>query len=269
MNLKISNEELRALIPNVIHEVEGEALLVDKLTPWLESAMGWLETEYLGPDDFLSQSHKEFARKIIVYKAFADAIPSLDVTLSPAGFAVISTDGRAPASKERIERLINSLRDYVRVNVNLLLEVCHSYEVWRLAERGQYFCASFISSPKDCEDANLNISFVEARRRAILFESAIAERYIGSETMNSIRNDFNCRVIKQGNPLVDLIRSIIVNVIAQDNFVIDQNRLWHASRRILNELNYYPKYKTLWDDEMGEKFMVEPFKNNVKGGFFF
>lgn len=265
----LTNEIIGKYIPNVLTEVEGETPLAEKLAPFIESAKLWLETEYLGSEDFLSEAHNEFAQKIIVKKAFADAVPSLDLIITPNGMAVINTDNMAPASKERVERLVASLRNYVTANLYILLDICHSYEAWRLSERGQYFCASFINSPKDCSDANLDMPFEEARRRAILFESALAERYIGRETLNAIRNDFNSDIIKAGHRLVALIRGILVDTIAPANFVINQNRVWHASRPVLNELNYYPKYKEIWESEMGDRLKEEAFVNNVKGGFFF
>ncbi len=265
----LTNEVIKRYIPNILTEAEGETPLAEKLAPFIESAKLWLETEYLGPEDFLSEAHNEFAQKIIVKKAFADAVPSLDLIITPNGMAVINTDNMAPASKERVERLVASLRNYVSANLYILLDICHSYEAWRMSERGQYFCGSFINSPKDCDDADLDIPFEEARRRAILFESALAERYIGRETMNAIRSDYNSRVISQTHPLVALIRSILVYVIAPDKFFIDQNHVWHAARPVLNELNYHPKYKELWESEMGDKFKTAVFINNVKGGFFF
>lgn len=95
MILTIDNRRLRELIPGVIHEVDDEASLYDKMLPWLNSANAWLEDNFIGPGIELPQGFNELVEKILVNKAFAEAIPSLDVVLSPAGFAVISTDGRA------------------------------------------------------------------------------------------------------------------------------------------------------------------------------
>lgn len=54
--LTMTNAELRSLIPNVIHEVEGEALLIDKLAPWLESATLWLAENIVGESYSLPES---------------------------------------------------------------------------------------------------------------------------------------------------------------------------------------------------------------------
>lgn len=267
--INLTEEVIKNYIPNILTEVEGEIPLAKKLAPYIKSAKQWLETEYLGHDDFLRDSHNDLALKIIVNKAFADAIPSLDLIITPSGMAVINTDNMAPASKERVERLVASLRDYVRANVWSLLDICFTYEDWRRSERGQYFCASFINSPKRCAD--LDMSFEEARRRAIVAEAELAERYLGREMMNTLRSDYCSGVLADGISLVTLIHNSLIRIISlpDSNRVFDQNRLWHTARPILNELNYHPEYKKLWESEMGDKFNTKGFVNNVKGGFFF
>lgn len=144
MILPIDNNRLHELIPGVIHEVEGEAALYEKMLPWLESAATWLDDNFFGPGFVLPSELDELVGKIIVNKAFAEAIPSLDVVLSPAGFAVISTDGRAPASKERIERLVASLDSFVDANVSVLVSKLNKLPQWVGSDMGKWWRASFI-----------------------------------------------------------------------------------------------------------------------------
>ena len=264
----ISPESLRRYIPNILAEAEGETPLFDKLEPFLQSARMWLEAEYLGEDDFLSDSHTQLALKIIVRKAFADAIPALDIVITPAGMAVISTDNMAPASKERVERLLASLDHYITANLDLLLDICRTYPQWRQSERGRYFGASFINSPRIIRAGNLDLTFEEARRRALIVESDLAERFLGRKTLDRIRSDFNDNSTTAA-PVADMIAAAILKLISPDNFVIDQNRLWHAARPIINELRYYPEYHKLWAAEMDEDFRPEAFVNDIKGGFYF
>lgn len=74
MELTIDNTRLRKLIPGVIHEVRNESTLYDKLHPWLLSAKQWIEDEFLGPDFTPPPSILPLAEKIIVNRAFAQAI---------------------------------------------------------------------------------------------------------------------------------------------------------------------------------------------------
>lgn len=265
----LTSETLRRYIPNVFAEVEGETPLADKLAPFIDSARVWLETEYLGPDDFLSDAHNDFALRLLVAKAVADAVPSLDLVVTPTGMAVVNTDTLAPASKDRVERLISSLLERVRKGIPVLLDLCRTYESWRLSERGRYFGASFISSPRDCE--GLDISFEEARRRAILVEGAMADRYLGRTMLDTLRDDYNSGAVTRGNSLVNLLIATLTNIIPAPDYerVFDQNALWHAACPVLNELPRHAKYIQLWEAEMGDRFKSFGFVNDIKGGYYF
>lgn len=267
---KLTSNNLRQYIPNVLTEVAGETPLADKLAPFIDSARIWLETEYLGPDDFLSEAHNDYALRILVAKAMADAVPSLDLVVTPTGMAVVNTDSMAPASKERVERLINSLREQVRKSIPNLIRICNSYSSWRTSERGLYFRATFIR-PSDVDNGIHgleNVSYEEIRLRAISAESKIAERYLGRTFLNTLRNDYNDNVITREHTLVSLMLYALMSLIVRE-MPFDQNRMWHAVRPIISELKYYPNYETLWLNDMGGQFNNQGFVNDIKGGFYF
>lgn len=187
----MTNAELRSLIPNVIHEVEGESLLIDKLAPWLASANKWLTDNFVGEDYSLPESLLPLTKKVIVFKAFADAVPSLDVTLSPAGFAVINTDGRAPASKERVERLIASLLSTVDANVLPFIINLLKYADYRSTRMGQYWLGTFMYGLDDAmankRDKDLLTTYRSMRDSALRFETELSQDYLGKEVMKHLR----------------------------------------------------------------------------------
>ena len=190
MNLNLDNTTLRAFIPNIIREVAGETPLYDRILPWLESAQTWLEQNILGqfqPEGQLCR----LAVKITVCKAFADAVPSLDVTLSPAGFAVINTDGRAPASKERIERLVASLGTFVEANLAVLLTELHSQPGWVDSTIGHFYRATFIPDFADVHRFRRTLDILTAYRSmrdsAMRFELLLAESYLGHTLLGELR----------------------------------------------------------------------------------
>ena len=47
--------------------------------------------------------------RIVAFDAFRNAVPHLDLILTPNGFGIVNNSNIAPASKERVERLIASL----------------------------------------------------------------------------------------------------------------------------------------------------------------
>lgn len=268
----ITTDTIGKYIPNVLSEVEGETPLFDKLAPFIVSSRMHLESDILGHDDFLSPAHNELALKIIVAEAFADAAPSLDIVVTPSGLGVINTDNLAPASKERVERLIASLRTYVESNRKLLIDLCRLYPAWRASERGRYFCTSFICSPKYCEDVpGLELMpFDTARRRAIIAEGKLANSYLGRQMMDQLRSDFYDGTVGEDHPLVAVVRDAVLALMspaAAHRF--DLNRLWHAAEPVVYELSYYPDYYKLWQEEVGNRFGDPGFKNDIKGGFYF
>ena len=275
MKLNLDNKKLRALIPGVIHEVTGETSLYEKLSPWLESACWLLEQEIF--DDYQPEGALyTLAEKIAVERAFAVAIPSLDVTLSPAGFAVINTDGRAPASKERVERLIASLTSSADANTVVLLDRLNRCKEWVESPKGQWYRATFLPDfnhlPK-IEPGQLIFSvYRSVRSRALMFEQEMAEHYLGRSFMATLRSSYPAFPTDGHREIYELIRSIeldFVRISGKCELPPDPNMCWHMVRPILAQLDYFPELKQQWESEMGQKIKVEPFKNTVKGGFYF
>ena len=271
MNIdSLTPEFVSAHTPNSICEVEGETPLYDRLRPFLDSAKEWLELEYLGHEDFLSEAHNTLALKILVSKALADAIPSLDLVITPTGMGVISTESMAPASKERVERLIESLRSYVKAQLIVLVDVCRRYPLWRTSRQGEYFCGIFLSDPRGLTivpDRHFDFKYV--RECCTKIEAEMAQRYLGHKLMATLLDHYNNGIIRHSHPLLSLIRSAEVALIDKGTAYIDQNRLWHLCRPIIHDLRLYPEYHEIWEAEMGDQFNNRGFVNDIKGGFYF
>lgn len=279
-NLTMTNEELRSLIPNIIHEVDGEPLLADKLTPWLEAAAAWLDDNFVDPSFSLPDSLLPHAKKIIVYKAFADAIPSLDVTLSPAGFAVISTEGRAPASKERVERLVASLRSYVDANLPPFLRSLLKLEEWRDTPMGDYWLAPFLHGLDEArrfrKDDDLLTSYRSMRYRVMHFQSFLGQNYLGAQLLREVRDAVYAPLSAQHLQMWRAIHRAVMKFLydSENGKLSDDEHLlshfgWHYAQPVLLELKSCDELLPLWESEMGDKLNVESFKNTVRGGFFF
>lgn len=276
MEIILTNERLRELIPNVIHEVKGEMPLLTKLQPWLDGAVMWLENNFLGTDYIVPEHLYPLAEKIAVQKAFAEAIPSLDVALSPAGFTVINTDGRAPASKERIERLVASLTSAVNANSEVLLSKLLKDDDWRDTPIGQWWLGTFIPTLKYSYSLRGYNTLLDAYRTmrdiALRFEREVAENYLGENTLAYLRTQQ-----QHGTSLVELVgmmrrvelRYITNHIGDPKDKCPDEHEVWHLMRPVINALRFYPKIEAMWQEEMGVRFRTEPFKNDIKGGYYF
>lgn len=267
----LTTDTIHRYIPNILAEVDGETPLFSKLEPFINAAKIWLEQHFLGSDDFLSTAHNEYALRILVVKAFADALPSLDIVVTPTGLAVIHTDNLVPASKDRTGRLLESLQSYLRANIAILVDCCRSYEAWRKSDIGAYFCSSFLSSLLDHQNSALkDESFEIFHHEACAIEHELSDRYLGRKLTKELRDGYNSGSISKVHPIVELVRSAIFRLIDfKKKGLFTNNTLWLLARPILNELNEYPDYRQIWFDDIGRKFEVQGFVNDIKGAFYF
>ena len=122
------NNVLLQFVPNVLKSVQGETLLFDKIAPHLEVAEAWLTTTFLSEavlTELLTRDANNkllhYARMAVVAEAMLHAVPQLDLVLTPNGFGVVSNTNIAPASKERVERLLLSLEKMRDDTLSVLL----------------------------------------------------------------------------------------------------------------------------------------------------
>ena len=116
MRLITSSEQLDALLPNIQVTVTGETPILDKLSPFLDATEKWLIETFTSDRTFSTicgyaedNPTKVLARQIVCYEAFRRALPHLDVILTPNGFGIVNNQNIVPASKERINRLLDTL----------------------------------------------------------------------------------------------------------------------------------------------------------------
>ena len=116
MKLITTNDQLSALLPNIMTVVKGERPLIDKIVPFIDAAEKWLIDNIVSETVFNSISDRQdpsiakvTMARIVAFDAFRNAVPHLDLILTPNGFGIVNNSNIAPASKERVERLIASL----------------------------------------------------------------------------------------------------------------------------------------------------------------
>lgn len=201
MRIITTNETLTALIPNVVATVEGEKPLIDKIDPWLTAAEDWVMETFTGLAEMEAiaedpaSSVWEHMAQLTVTEALRRAIPSLDIVLTPNGFGIVSNQNVAPASKDRVERLIGQMASQRDHFINMLLADLRTRSSWRDSAQFRWFTASLIQAPKACVTAVYDRwregqqwdQFLQIRERAITIEDAIAEKWISYDVMAILR----------------------------------------------------------------------------------
>ena len=140
------NNVLLQFVPNVLKSVQGETLLFDKIAPHLEVAEAWLTTTFLSEAVLAKLPHEDatnkllhYARMAVVAEAMLHAVPQLDLVLTPNGFGVVSNTNIAPASKERVERLLLSLEKMRDDTLAVLLPLLTQNVAWATSTPCLYF----------------------------------------------------------------------------------------------------------------------------------
>ena len=182
----IDNDTLLQYIPNVVETVEGETPLFDKIRPQLEITEQWLHDTIVG-DTLIDEDKNKMVCTIIACEAFRRSVPSLDLILTPNGFGIVSNSNVAPASKERIERLVASLGDLRDKALAALLNVLRQDSTWLQSAQGQWLASSFFVLPdEDTTAASAAVrtddkweGFLMLREKARPIEQAIAENWLG------------------------------------------------------------------------------------------
>lgn len=100
-----TEEDLREIIPTLQKTVQGTQQWTQRLAPQITAAARWFN-KHICPEDILPIEAENNARHAVAWRAYAQAIPSLDIVATPTGFAVTSTDTLTPASRQRVDAAI-------------------------------------------------------------------------------------------------------------------------------------------------------------------
>ena len=260
----INNETLlRKYLPNAFATVEGEVSLYDKLQPYLQEAENWLKVSVTGKDiidQFCEAEEGHTLRgeacRAIICDALMHAVPSLDVVLTPNGFGIVSNQNIAPASKERIERLVNSMEMQRDDAVMHLLKGLRLNPTWHESEVFGYWAQTLL--PNISITAQLGIrdhqftEYLALVPRIMQIEAQLANTYISPELLEHLhRYQFGIgydnytaaqkggrayvitylrpEILSQlrGQPLNEQYMTDLVNVIRSQPAIFP---MWHASK---------------------------------------
>ena len=272
-----NDQQLRELIPNVFSTVRGETSLFDKVAPFLGSAEQWLINNFCSLKTFNvicgyadDNPTKTTAQRIVVCEALRNAVPSLDLVLTPNGFGVVNNQNIAPASKERVARLVNSLAEQRDELLELFIPMLVGASKWKESAQYAFFSASLfpnINLASLCGfTANRWEKYVELRPKAIDIENSLAEEFISSELMNKFRLAvIGGTLSSDAEPVVRGIKAQVVDVLLGKP--ISMRRMVDLVNIIRNDEKSFPE----WHNSATAKLFAPPvFKNGKKSaGYFF
>ena len=194
-----NNENLLQFVPNVLKSVQGETLLYDKIAPHLEMAEEWLTATFLSSSILQRLQEAEANNKLLHYarmtevaEALLHAVPQLDLVLTPNGFGIVSNSNIAPASKERVERLLLSLEKMRDDTLSVLLPLLTQEAAWATSDPCQYFAQTlypWLDLPRKLgSTAPAWQQFQVLHEKMLAIEERLAHDFFSPELMATLRH---------------------------------------------------------------------------------
>jgi hypothetical protein len=270
-------ETLRTYFPNSVLEIDDEISFFTKVEPYLQATERWLRNFVLGDAEDYNSIVTSLSCRVVVDFALSEAIPTLDLVLTPNGFGVVSTDAMAPASKERVERLISSLSSSAENNLIVLVDELLKVDSWLSTAQGQYFTSTFLYRLGNVSRWNLGSDIMETYERirqiALRFET-FSRLYLGPlvedkllEAQHSADAPTAMKLIVSS--LVDAETSFIEFHYRDQRFKLeDRLEVFNLLNPTLTLVNANPELMELYRQSFPEE---EVDTNSVKtqGGMFF
>lgn len=277
MGLITDNMVLKMYVPNVLAEAAGEPSFLDKLSEYLNAAECWAADMFTGDELFKSIASgdpdglREVFLPVVVYEAVSNALPSLDLVLTPNGFGIVSNQNIAPASKERVERLAKSTVINRDIAICQLFTKLRNLSKWHGTEQCRWFSDVLLCDPADTvhltKEKGIWDGWLSLRPAMRKIEERVSDKFLGHEYMDELRE----KGIGKQQPtaadrfVMDAVkRSVLMSL--QDGGLHDSG-LVYVVDTVRNDPESYP---TWHNSLIAEVYSHKPFKNKKQSnGYFF
>ena len=265
-----NDDTLRQYLPNVFATVKGEMSLFDKVKIDIDLAENWVIEAFTSIKTFGaiqgyvdSNPTKIITAKLIASEALRRAIPSLDLVLTPNGFGVVSNQNVAPASKERVDRLIGSLADCRDDCIANLLPALVGASQWLASSQASFFGETLFPDIAITEQVRGSGSkwerYLSLRPKILDIEASLAEEFFSPELMARLRY-----VVLRKTQTADLAR--VINAIRGQ--VVDILNGGSIRMRdmidVVNHIRCNPDLFPEWHASETAKLFAPPVFRNLK-----
>lgn len=283
-----TDAQLRSHLPNIIASVKGETPFIERLALFLDLAEDWVVNTFTSVSTFNticgytdSNPLKILTSRLVVADALRRAIPSLDIVLSPNGFAVVNTSNLAPASKPRVDRLVGSMLshrdDCIAALLPGLVGASSSSkdallaEKWLTSSQADFFGATLFPDLRIVDAVGGATGskwdrYLELRPQVIDLEASLAEEWLSPELMAALRSEtLRGDLPVKRHEIVRQVKAQVVGYLRGGSF---------NSRRLADIVNYIRQNAESFEEwhksETAKLFAPPVFRNERKAsGYFF
>lgn len=214
-------------------------------------------------------------KQLAALHAFLIAIPNLDLVLTPNGFGIVSNSNIAPASKERVERLmaaVETQRDNV-LEQYLKYTFLYFNNSYLQTSQGKYFFATLFPNLDLCNRCGITEhrwqEYQRLREKLITIETTLENEYFSRPQMKTFRH----RILAWSYSKPETLETTVIESIRnlEISILTDGKPHPQTARDIVNVLRSEPRLFSDWaNSDTAKLFSPELFINKKSsGGFWF
>lgn len=176
-----------------------------------------------------SAEMKALAVPLVCIDAFVRTARSLDLVLTATGFGIVSTDSTAPASRARVDALLEELSIQELDLIDEMIQILMTVEGWGTTEQAQARIATFFYRPQQLKLAALQLTTANwhlTRGRAVT-ASAFLRNEISDEYMDELLRKLRSASLENAD---------IIIVQKSTEFIADFISNYERSKGIPNKL---------------------------------
>ena len=277
MRLITTEEQLRAVLPNIVQSVKGETPFVERLANFLELAEGWVKSTFTSESTFNticgytdSNIIKIQTARLVAADALRRAIPSLDIVLTPNGFGIVSSSNIAPASKPRVDRLVGSMLTHRDDCISALLPELVGASKWLSSSQADFFGSTLFPTLDIVNAVGATgpkwDKYLELHPQIVDLEASLAEEWFSPELMAALRSENLRRTLHNARAgVVYRIKAQIISYLKHGSF---------NTRQLVDIVNFIRQRNEDFDEwhgsDVAKLFRPPVFRNDKRSaGYFF
>lgn len=253
----------------------------EDLITYVEASERWLRTEVLGNVLYLEihdtpGKHGDLldtCMKIISLDAYRRAIPFLDLVQNANGFAVVSSDNLAPASRDRVNRLIEATikeRDEeIEVLISYLEDTTSYHDAWKGSKAFSVLSDCLITTAKElkllCNWHGTRTDFLKLKPDLLLRSYTDIGKWIGREYIDElVEQQRDGDLTSDNKTVINFLKVVLANFVVGDP--VNANRSLEDVITFLDKnVSKYPTYGNSVEYKVRH---AEKFENSTGNPFF-
>ena len=231
------------------------------IEPFVSAADDYVQTTLIGSDlqDHIAalttdpNNLQSTLRNVIAYKAYREAIPFVDVIQTANGFGVVSNANIAPASKERVERLMAQCDQQLDNSIDLLIfkvmadaPALTEWKKFSLFEEltNCLFLTGIDFSGYSSDIAKKRKAFLDAKNDMVTAQSTVLAPLISQDYLDELilQNRDNAITVENKLMLTNCKRVLALVAEEEDSEEYIRKVLNHISFQLEKYITDYPTY---------------------------